>query len=59
MILDDNNRSIASYNYSQVSQTAFSENPEKICYKVIFSLMHNIHQVVYHVNGNYRHYCMQ
>ena len=37
--------------FSQVGQTAISENPEEICYKLIFSLMRNIDQVVYRVKN--------
>ena len=40
-----------SIEYSQVGQNAISENPEEICYKLIFSLMRNIDQVVYHVKN--------
>jgi len=39
------------YFNSPVGQTAFFENPEIICYKLIFSLMHNIAKVIYCVKN--------
>ena len=36
---------------SPVGQTSFSENPEEICYKLIFSLMRNIDRVVCRVKN--------
>jgi len=32
-----------------IAENSFLANPEKICYKLIFLLMRNIDEVVYHV----------
>ena len=44
-------QSSATNSASRVGQKIFSENPEKICDKLIFSLVHNTDQVVYHVKN--------